>query len=355
MHPYKHIKPYQHWTKALSETINSDVDPVRNFNLKINPQDKIATAGSCFAQHISRYLPNLNLQLYIEEKGSLLLTDDLLTKYNYNVFSARYGNIYTSRQLLQLLLRAKNKFSPTDSAWVTEQNRWYDPYRPSIEPNGFASKEELLRDRQQHLHSVAKMFSSLDVFIFTLGLTETWINKIDGAIYPVCPGVIAGTFNHEAHEFVNLGVKDVIEDMNLFLAELTKINPKAQIILTVSPVALKATALNRHIIESNSVSKSILRAAADQIQQENSNVYYFPSYEIITSQHNRGKYLDSDSRSILESGVSYVMSLFSKHAVDERSYTSLNNFKEDLEKNKMTAFETDMDKIVTAICDEDFL
>jgi|GEM_PF-4974093 len=36
------------------------------------------------------------------------------------------------------------------------------------------------------------LFLSAEVFVFTLGLTETWIRRSDGAVLPIAPGVVAG-------------------------------------------------------------------------------------------------------------------------------------------------------------------
>jgi hypothetical protein len=39
-------------------------------------------------------------------------------------------------------------------------------------------------------------------------------------------------------------------------------------------------------------------------------VFYFPSYEIISSHYNGGLYYDSNKRTIARSGVEHVMSVF---------------------------------------------
>ena len=39
------------------------------------------------------------------------------------------------------------------------------------------------------------MFEQSEIFIFTLGLTEAWRSKKDGAVFPLAPGVSAGSFD----------------------------------------------------------------------------------------------------------------------------------------------------------------
>ena len=54
---------------------------------------------------------------------------------------------------------------------------------------------------------------TLDVFVFTLGPTELWRSREDGAAFPLCPGVLGGDCSPARHEFVNLGVDDVVADI----------------------------------------------------------------------------------------------------------------------------------------------
>jgi hypothetical protein len=84
-------------------------------------------------------------------------------------------------------------------------------------------------------------------------------------------------------------------------------------ILTVSPVPLIATYEDQHVLVSNTYSKSVLRAAAEEISRRHSMCEYFPSYEMITGHHNQGAWYEADLRSVRAEGVEYVMHTFFKH------------------------------------------
>jgi GSCFA family len=185
-----------------------------------------------------------------------------------------------------------------------------DPFRPQIEPEGFDSAKTLQQSRDTHFAAVREMFEKLDVFIFTLGLTEAWLNRNDGAVFPLPPGVSGGEMNDQRYEFINFEVKEVVADLQLFINQLSMINPSAKIILTVSPVPLIATYEEQHVLVSTTYSKSVLRAAAGEIVKRNLNCDYFPSYEVITGNYNRGQYFEDDLRSIKQAGVDHVMRLF---------------------------------------------
>jgi hypothetical protein len=314
-HPYKSLPEKAFWRRSVAGIDPGKVDPVGTFDLQIHPDTKVATAGSCFAQHIARYLKNSGFSYYVAEAGHPILPAGARERQNYGLFSARYGNIYTTRQLLQLFERAYGRFEPEEEVWQTAPDVFLDPFRPTTQPGGYISREELLRDRDQHLAAVREMFETLDVFVFTLGLTECWRSRADGAVFPVCPGVEGGTFDPDRYEFYNQPVDDVVADLAAFRNGLKSVNPKAQIIFTVSPVPLVATAEpGAHVLSATTYSKSVLRVAAETMRQKFDNVHYFPSYEIIVGAFNRGAYYAPDLRNVLENGVSHVMGLFLKHA-----------------------------------------
>lgn len=316
-HPYKSLPDKAFWRRAVASPKPSQVDPIGVFDLKIGPSTRVATAGSCFAQHIARHLKGSGYNYYIAEQGHPIIPESVRTAQNYGLFSARYGNIYTARQLWQLFERAYGRFTPTEDHWQEAEDRFLDPFRPTTQPGGYVSLDELDADREQHLAAVRTMFETLDVFVFTLGLTECWRSRTDGAVFPLCPGVEGGTFDPEVHEFYNQDVGDVIGDLTRFAEGLAAINPSAAIILTVSPVPLMATAdPGAHVLAATTYSKSVLRVAAETMRRSFANIHYFPSYEIITGTFNRGAYYAPDLRNVVEKGVAHVMRLFMAHATD---------------------------------------
>ena len=312
-HPYSNAAPHRLWRTAVS-MCGADADPVTPLPFRIGPNDRVMTAGSCFAQHISGRLRDSGFAFLVTEPGHPLLPPAVADAHHYGRFTARYGNVYTARQLLQLFRRAMGGFVPADSAWQEKDGRWIDALRPLIQPGGFVSREELERDRSQHLAAVREAFETLNVFIFTLGLTESWLAVADGTAYPVCPGTAAGRFDPARYRFHNQEPSEVIADLGEFILALREINPSARVILTVSPVPLVATAGDHHVLQATTYSKSVLRVAADAIARRFESVAYFPSYEIITGPQSRGRYFADDLRSITKEGVDRVMGLFFAHA-----------------------------------------
>lgn len=311
-HPYRQQPDQAFWRRAVADVAPDALTPVADFPVKITPDTRIATAGSCFAQNIARNLAKRGFNYYIAEPAHPIATmiDGLAESFGYTMFSARYGNIYTARQLRQLIARAYGRFDPAEPGWQNAGGGWCDPFRPSVEPGGFASIGEMLADREKHLSAVREMFETLDIFVFTLGLTEGWEAIDDGAAFPICPGVQAGAFDPARYRFFNQTVAEVVADMTDFFAHLNEVNPTAQVILTVSPVPLVATAEDRHVLVSTVASKAILRAAADELERAHDTAHYFPSFEIVTSSANASRYFAPDLRAVTDEAVDHVMRVF---------------------------------------------
>lgn len=311
--PYRDMAPYAFWRKAVAGVASPDLDPLIAAPFTIARDDKIVSAGSCFAQHISRFLAGAGYNYLVTEPAHPILNDEDANAFNFGTFSARYGNIYTARQLLQLMHRAYGRFHPADDIWREADATLIDPFRPKIQPGGFCSAREYELDRSRHFEAVRRAFEDLDVFIFTFGLTEAWRAHDDGAVYPLCPGVAGGQFDPQKHEFHNFTVEETVADTLAFIDELRRVNPAARCILTVSPVPLVATAEDRHVLVSTTYSKSVLRVACEHICKSRNAVGYFPAYEIVTGSYNRGAYFAPDLRSVTEHGVAHVMRVFMRH------------------------------------------
>jgi hypothetical protein len=300
-HPYRGLPPDQFWSTGVVEAL----DPVRGMKFTIAPTDPVAAAGSCFAQHIARFL---------KESGYNYLLTEAPGGADEPVFSARFGNIYTARQLRQLLLGAFGLHRPATRAWRRADGRFIDPLRPHLFPAGFATLADVAAARRTHLAAVRRVFQESRVFIFTLGLTEAWLAP-DGTVLPVPPGALdAGTGERDAI-FHNFTAAEIRHDLDAFLADFVEVNPKGRVILTVSPVPLAATYVPRHVLVSNTYSKAALLVAAGETAQAHEHVAYFPAYEIVTAPHLRGAYFGDDLRGVTAAGVAAVLRSFAAHAL----------------------------------------
>jgi hypothetical protein len=309
MSPYEGLPPRSYWKTGVANQHPLLVEDLYRKKFAIARDAKIATAGSCFAQHIARHMMRRGYNVIDKEPAPPGLDHETAVKFGYQIYSARYGNIYLARQLNQLVREATGKFAPQGAIWE-KNGRYYDALRPSVEPNGLRSPEEVSRHRQAHLSAVLSLFKQMDLLIFTLGLTEGWVHLDSDTVFPTAPGTIAGQFDPKVYGFKNFTHGEIYRDFVQTRAIIKRFNPGARFLLTVSPVPLTATASDDHVLVATTYSKSVLRAVAGELCGQFDDVDYFPSYEIIASPFSRGFFYDPNLRSVSDAGVEAVMRVF---------------------------------------------
>ena len=321
--PYSSLHDHRFWRKAVTSLPPFAIDPLLQTPFKIARHDRVATAGSCFAQEIAHRLQASGYTYYLAERPPSGMSAAEADRRNYFMYSCRYGNLYTTAQLRQLIDRAYGDFIPELDYWTREEDgRIVDPFRPRIEPEGFATLEEMREERNRHFAAVRHMIETMDVFVFTFGHTETWRHKSDGAILQLAPGVAGGDWDDNVYEFYNMTVSEVVRDFLASVDRIREINPKVRIVLSVSPVGIIATYEERHVVVSNTAVKAILRAAADEVVRARPNIAYFPSYDLVNVSPNAARFYRDDTRRINTQGIDRTMKMFFDHFTD-KSHESL--------------------------------
>ena len=222
------------------------LEPAESPN-KISHDSQIITMGSCFADTIGAQL-----------------------KANkFDVLVNPFGVVYSPIALLKQLDYCLREKEPDPITYLENQGVHlnYD-FHSSLSA---LNQEELELKIRGSIQTVKKYLTSADWLFITLGTSIVYIHKESGESVANCHKIAAREFDRT---FVSQ--KTVLEKFDITLKMLGEVAPKLRILLSVSPV--------RHLKESfedNSVSKSILRLAAYTLQQDHSNVEYFPAYELL--------------------------------------------------------------------------
>lgn len=307
--PYDGLPPTAFWKTAVQDRAALDPGALYVPRFPVNRTMRVVTAGSCFAQHIGRELRKSGFRITDAEPLPAVIPDAIAHDHGYRLYSARYGNIYTAAQLLQLYDEACDRLTPADPVW--ERNgRFYDAQRPALDPGGLATPEDVAKHRTHHLARVKEAFESADLFVFTFGLTEAWVHHANQTVYPTAPGTVAGTYDPAVHTFKNYDMVEVLTDFASFMKRLRKVNRRVKFLITVSPVPLTATASGQHVEIATAYSKAVLRAVCGKLYDSDDTVDYFPSYELITSANNRGVYFEANKRTVSPAGVAQAMKMF---------------------------------------------
>ncbi|QWF85166.1 GSCFA domain-containing protein [Amycolatopsis sp. CA-230715] len=309
MNPYQALSPRSFWRSAVAEPGPADIGDLWTPKFPIGQDDVILTAGSCFAGHIGRALLEHGLNWRDAEPAPPGLTREERGARGYGVFSFRTGNIYTAALLRQWFGWATGDTAHQGEIWE-EDGRLFDPFRPAVEPGGYASPDDVLAAREVTLTAIREGLADASCLVFTMGLTEAWQDATTGAVYPACPGTVRGTFDPARHVLRNFGFAEVHEDLAAAIALARAVNPELRVLLTVSPQPLTATATGAHALAANGYTKSVLRAVTGQLAHEHAHVDYFPSYELITGAPFGSAFFEPNLRTVTAEGVAFVMRHF---------------------------------------------
>lgn len=352
--PYESLPAEAYWRNAVASVQAQPDVSYATPKWKITRSDRISTAGSCFAQHIGTNLLRAGFDVRDAEPAPKLLPKERQADHGYGIYSARYGNIYTARQMLQLAEEVLGKRPVSTEVWA-QNGRYVDALRPTIDLGGHATPQAVHRHRLHHLGRVKSLFDQTDILILTLGLTETWQDRATGRVYPVCPGTIAGEFDDARHSFVNLTFQEILDDL-MALRTILQENAAGRslrFLLTVSPVPLTATASGLHVMQATVYSKAVLRAVAGQMTAMFEDVDYFPSFEIVANPWAADRHYAANLRSVTEAAVSKVMKTFMTiHGIDQVGKAAPPVVK--APPVEATVSETE-DPAMKVVCDEELL
>ena len=310
--PYSALPPRAFWRSGVAEPGLFGLSDLWASPWVLPTDARFSTFGSCFAQHISRALVSRRMNWLNAEPAPGRTPAKVAEAFNYGIFTARTGNIYTAAQLLTHVRMAAGVLDPAGLELWADGTGWRCSIRPAIEPVAFADVADAQLSRASMVRAFARAITGAEVFIFTLGLTEGWENATTGQCYPLCPGTVAGVFDAQSHRFVNYAYPAIRADLEAAFALMWQMNPGLKVLLTVSPVPLTATAAPDHVLVATTYSKSTLRAVAGDLASADPRIDYFPSYEIIMGAPTRAAFFEPNLRGVAQQGVDFVMGHFFK-------------------------------------------
>ncbi len=263
---------------------------------RIDRTTPIASIGSCFAREIKYWLTE-NGYHYLQ------LADGPCTEAG----SARYDRVYNTFSIRQEFQRAFGTFNPICSSWRFDEDgreRLLDPHRHCV---AWDDDDDMVRELEEHRTAVKAAFTHAKVVIITVGQAEIWYDKRDGTVFPMAPPT--KVFDRNIHGFRSSTFAENLANLNDTYALLKAHNPEAHLIVTVSPVPLRATFQAANSVEANCASKSMLRAVVDEfVNSHGDDVTYFPAYEVVTCTNMDP--FEADARHVKRDTVDSIMALF---------------------------------------------
>ncbi|MCW8863855.1 MAG: GSCFA domain-containing protein [Colwellia sp.] len=273
----------------------------------------IGSAGSCFAFEIAKYFQQEGYNYVITERNdnpySGMQVDGYTPGDTIAKFCANYGILFNTPSFCQLAEKAFGLRTFNKLLIKSDTGCLLDPYRENV---AFNSQQAYLADYEQHVEAVKQAFLQCQVFVVTLGLNECW-QLADGTVMSRNPR--ENMYHLVKHK--TLSVEENVANIQRFFDIIKQHNPDFKLIISVSPIPFLATgrADEQHIISANCHSKAVLRVAADQLVSNNKDIYYLPSYELVTECVEDA--WETDTRHVKSTTVAQVVAMFKEIFVTE--------------------------------------
>lgn len=251
---------------------------------KIDLKNGVFTIGSCFADAIGLRLSYSKFNVCVNPFGT-----------TYNPISIHKGILYPLKNEL-----------PVNHTYLSrdELHLNYDFH------SSFSALERsaLTASISNAIGSSHYFLKSANRILITYGTAWVYLRNDSGELVNNCHKIDAVKFKKTL-----LSEKEIVESFDTLYTESKKYNPVLKFILTLSPVRhLKDT------LELNSVSKAVLRSACHTIAMNNSDVEYFPAYEMMMDDLRDYRFYKSDMLHPTEDAEDYIWQNF-MHTYFERS------------------------------------
>ncbi len=253
-------------------------DPILQPRFHLAPGARIFTIGSCFARNIEEHLgslgfdvPALSLSIPPEEYNPGPSIVDKFTP------PAALQEVERTLAMIRHPERRERiidevLFPTTDGRVIDLELREFVPVT-----------RERAHARRQHIFDIFAQAFDADCVVITLGLVECWLDRKTGRAIQETPHALALRRAGDRFAFKILDVAEVIDASERMIRLLIDNGrPGVNILLTVSPIPMRATFSGMDAVIANAYSKATLRCAAQILRDRFEQVDYFPSYEMVT-------------------------------------------------------------------------
>lgn len=260
----------------------------------------VSSLGSCFAEHFARHMLEVGFNYLVKEENSW-------------ASSANWGRVFTVPNMSQIVDYSIDSEFPTVleytgcRSWKQKEQGWFDPLRDGspthVDPD--TARHEVASHRVAS-HEVLK---SAQILVITLGQNEAWRDMDSGLVWANRPPqdiIDANDKRFSVERFEQSYVQDL---MRSTLRKLFDLNPRLQVILTISPVPAAATFVEKSVIAEAWANKALLRVVAEDIVQEFAgSVSYFPSFEMVLAYNPYS--FRADNRHVMPDVVDRILHVF---------------------------------------------
>lgn len=246
-------------------------------NRQIQHQHQLLMLGSCFTENIGERLQNAKFKIDI------------------NPFGIQYNPMSIATALKHII----NEKVYTENDLFQNEDRWHSIMHHSRFSSNTA--EEAFKLINARIKTAAESLKKAEFLFITFG--TAWVYELKST-----SEIVSNCHKLPDNQFVRrrLSLSEIVQTYVELLKKIHDINPKLQIIFTVSPI--------RHWkdgAQENNVSKSILLLAIEELRQQFDIISYFPAYEIQMDELRDYRFYAEDMLHPNKVAIDYIWERFS--------------------------------------------
>jgi hypothetical protein len=266
---------------------------VQSYPFAISYRDKILLIGSCFSEEIG----------------------DKMNELRFNILQNPNGILYDPLSISEALLSYIDNKPVAESDLFELYGLWHSWKHHSIFSG--VNKEEVLSKINQSQSAAHSFLKEANLLIITLGTSYQYQLKKNNQPVANCHKAPSSFF-----EKILLPIEKTTFSFLEILNKLKPFNPGLKIIFTISPVKH----VKDGVIENNR-SKARLIEAVHTLVKKKENVFYFPSYELITDVLRDYRFYKNDLVHPNDTAVNFVFENFCNALLDDEGKKILEKIK----------------------------
>lgn len=253
--------------------------------LQLGYDDRILTAGSCFAEHISTFFRD----------------------NRFKVSGNPFGVLYNPVSVNALFEAVHHGTYVTERDLVFHNGEWHSFLFDSTFSG--PDKTDCIHRMNHAVESTRNFIKKTRIVIITYGTAFVYTYKKTGKIVSNCH-----KFPADAFDYSRLSVEDGSSLMQSTIKHIQELNPETRMIFTVSPV--------RHWKNGptgNQRSKATLILALEEVLNTDPGLHYFPAYELLMDDLRDYRFYEADLIHPNQMAVSYILDKFTDSFINPES------------------------------------
>lgn len=257
-------------------------------SLRLDPRRKVTLLGSCFAVNIGHRMQNALWDVCVNPVGAL------------------YNPISLGHAVMLALMPSDQRRDVLSQALVERDGIWLGWYFDSSIYG--RSRREYIDRASAALDTLAAALEESQALVVTLG--TAWVYRLRSDFQ----GIVANCHKFPADRFdrILLTVDDICRWSDFFDEAVSSRLQHLNFIETVSPV--------RHLADGfhgNAISKATLLLSIQRVLTDNTQMHYFPVYEIVNDDLRDYRFYASDLAHPSVDAVDYIWDIFCHTYLDE--------------------------------------